>query len=410
MNQGKFKKLYKLLDLHDESNRNVYIYLLFGALFVLSIFMRVSLIKFQDIDYHIFSNWYAFINIHGIHSFKYSYSQGFSNYNPPYTYFLYIAAILPISKIYAIKGLLILFDILLAVSVYFVTKIFKPDGYTAIIAALVTMYLPTVLITGVMWGQFDQLYVAFMLFSLYFGLKSNSSMAWMFFGIAIAVKFQAIFLLPVLVILCFKQIKWQSFGWAILSFFVLTLPPMLVGRSLGSLLNIYPSQSTLFNGQLTLNAPNIYQWVPNSAYADFYHAGIGLAVGATLMVISVAIIYKKYSKEEVLLAATLLLYLIPFLLPAMHERYFFPAGILSLLLVFINRKYVWVALSMQVVTILSYTYFLFHIYVMPMSVLAIAALGINFGLVMYYMSPVFTSSISKSSPKLTKKVSAKTTK
>lgn len=370
----KTKSLLRLADLHNNKNTQVYIYICLALLLIVSILLRISLIKFKNSDYLIFSSWYNFIKVHGISSFKYGSKAGFSNYNPPYSYFLYIASLLPISKAVAIKGILIIFDLLLAFSVYCVVKIFKPTKYTPLVASLATMYLPTVIITGVLWGQFDQLYVAFVFFSLYFGLKDKSKWSWIFFGVAIAIKFQAIFFLPVLIIMSFKRIYWYDSIWAIISFLVLTLPPALAGRPIGSLLNIYPSQATLFHGQLTLNAPNIYQWVPNAAFPYLYHAGIGLTMGAMIFILLISIIYKKFSKKDLLLATTFILYLVPFLLPEMHERYFFPAGVSSMILALVYPEYAWTAVLIQMVTILSYAPFLFGI--MPVSMATLAMFGL----------------------------------
>lgn len=377
-------KLIELMNLRDEKNHRTYIYIGFALLFVLSLFARKSLIKFQDADYQIFSSWYNFVKIHGIHSFKY----GFSNYNPPYTYFLYILTILPISKIVAIKGLLAVFDIVLAVSVYSIVKFFSPRTYLPFIAGLVTMFLPTVLFTGVLWGQFDQLYVAFMLLSLSAILRDNSKWAWIFFGIAIAVKFQAIFFLPVLGIMVFKKINWYDFIWGVGAFLILTLPPVLVGRPIGSLLDIYPSQARLFNGMLTLNAPNLYQWFPSSAFPYFNHMATALAFASVIIVLIIALWYKKFSSRDLMVATTLILYVVPFLLPEMHERYFFPAGIASVVLAFAypDRTFISMAVLMQVITLFSYCPFLFGTTPIPLGVLALGVLLIICILTFEYLS------------------------
>ncbi len=378
------QKLVTRLDLHDKQTQKYIIYMVFGVLCVLAVLVRASLIKFQNVDYSIFSSWYDFAKLHGIHSLKYGYSDGFSNYNPPYAYFLYIATLLPLSKIVAIKGILAFFDVIMAVSIYCLVKLFRPGGYVALATAIGSMFVPTVLITGVMWGQFDQLYTAFILFSLYFGLRQKSQWAWAMFGIAIAVKFQAIFFLPVLAILSFKRIRWFDSWWAVLSFLILTLPPALLGRPVSSLLTIYPDQAKLFGGRLTLNAPNVYQWVPNSTYPYLNKAGIILAMAAVLFLLIHAITNRKYKPKQLLLATTFLLFLVPFLLPAMHERYFFPAGIASFVLACVDPAYVWIAVIAQAITIFSYSPFLFGTTPIPFTILSLGMLVIVYALGAYY--------------------------
>jgi Gpi18-like mannosyltransferase len=381
-------------DLHDQKRHKSVILICLAGLILLSLLARKSLIDFKNPDYQTFSAWYDFIKSHGIHSFKYDAAQGFSVYNPPYTYFLYLASLLPVSKLVAIKGILALFDVFLAVSVYFVVKLFRPHGYIPIIAAISTMFLPTVLVTGVMWGQFDQLYVGSFLLSLYFGLKNNSKWAWIWFGLAIAVKLQAIFFLPVLIIMCFKRIRWYDAVWGAGAFLVVTLPPMLAGRSLGSLLSIYPNQINLFNGNLVLNAPTLYQWFPNSVFPYFNHMATALAIAAAITLLLVSLLYKKFSNKDILLVTSLCLYLIPFLLPAMHERYFFPAGIGSLVLAFAypSRLYAGIALLMQAITLFSYCPFLFNTVPVPFYILSLGVLLIIYLLASQYLSLQTTKS------------------
>lgn len=357
MNAKKLRKFFSTIDLHDERSRTWVIRGVLIALAILALAVRRSLIDFQNLDYLIFSNWYDSVKMGGIHSFK----DVISNYNPPYTYFLYVVTLIPVSKIVAIKGLMVLFDILLAISVYFIVKIFRPKNYIPEISAIVTMFLPTVLVTGVMWGQFDQLYVAPILLSLYCLLRSNSKWSWIWFGIAIAVKFQAIFFLPVLLILVFKRIRLVDSLWGILAFILLTIPPVFAGRSLGSLVNIYPEQTRIFSGYLTLSAPNIYQWFPNSTFSYLNNAGIVLTAAACACLLLVTMLYRKFSQKEVLLLSTLVLYVVPFLLPAMHERYFFPAATASVVLVFAypNIRNLIMAVVMQLIVLFSYTPFLF---------------------------------------------------
>lgn len=374
MNSERLKKYLKYLDLHTEDASRWAIILGFIVLAIGSLLVRKSLIHFNDPDYGFFSSWYDFVKIHGLHSFKYS----FSNYNPPYTYFLYICTILPISKMAAIKGMMGLFDIFLAISVYYVVRFFRPNNYMPLIAALATMYLPTVMVTGVMWGQFDNFYVAGMLFSLSSALRGNSKWTWLWFGIAIAIKFQAIFMLPVLIILVFRRIRWYDAWWGVLAFLILTLPPLLAGRSLGSLLGIYPAQSKLGLGNLTANAPSIYQWFPPDTFPYLYHAGIGVTIAACTFLLIYALKYKRFSNRDILLVTSLVLYFVPFLLPEMHERYFFAAGIVSMILAFVyqTRLYVGIAVLIQVVTLFTYSPFIFGPTPVPFTYLSGAILVI----------------------------------
>jgi Gpi18-like mannosyltransferase len=228
------------------------IYLGFGALVFLALALRLTLIKYQTLDYDVFSYWYDVI---GFHSFKYD----FSNYTAPYLYTLYFFKLLPLSKIVAIKGAAIIFDFLQAYAVYLVVTIFRQDHYTPPMAGLASLFLPTVFINSAFWGQIDATYTSLTLFSLYFALKARSRSAWAFFGAALAFKPQAVFFLPALSFMSFKRINWYDAWWAGLAFLVMVFPPVLVGRPLMDVATIYLNhakelESTEFLVSLTPSA------------------------------------------------------------------------------------------------------------------------------------------------------------
>jgi Gpi18-like mannosyltransferase len=376
--------LKSALNLHDPRNVTLYVVLAASVIFVASILIRKSLYGATNADYDIFVSWYDYVHLHGLASF----STDFSNYNPPYTYFLYLITLLPIAKIIAIKGLMVVFDLVMAIGIYLVAKHFYPRKFLPVIAGIGSLLLPTVLSNGIFWGQFDQFYTAFILFSLYALLKNNSKLTWLFFGIAIAIKLQAIFFLPVLVLMSFKRINLWHSAYGIVSFIALTFLPVLAGRSVGSILHIYVAQTGLFNGNLTLNAPNIYQWVPNSAFHFLNSAGIYLAIVFIIAVFIFGILYKKYSDKDVILLSTIMLFVVPFLLPQMHERYFFSATILAFILAIVTRRFIAVAIVLQITTIFSYIPFLFgQEPPISFSILALVGLAVSVYLLHEYLSP-----------------------
>ena len=368
--------LSRVLDLHAPASQRWATSVVLVLLGLLSVAVRVSLVGFQNADYHLFSAWYDFARSHGIGSLRYGASNGFSNYNPPYSYFLYLLTLLPLPKIVALKGLVGLFDVVLAGSVFLLVRVFSRRAVVPIAAGLVIMFLPTVLVTGVLWGQFDQLYTAFLLLSLWAALTGRGRWAWVFFGVAVSIKLQAIFFLPVLGVLSFRRIRWWDAIWGVASFAVLTFPPVLAGRSVGSLLSIYPDQAKLFQGRLTLDAPNPYQWVSNRMYPYLNGAGIFLALAACLFILLISVLEQKFSPAESVLISALVLYVVPFLLPAMHERYFFPAGIAVVVLAVVRPtvSHVGLAVLGQAVTLLSYCPFLFRTTPVPLGVLALGNL------------------------------------
>src|SRR5215217_7633482 len=100
------------------------------------------------------------------------------------------------------------------------------------------------------------------------------------------------------------------------------------------LLMTYPAQTGQFS-ELTLNASNLYQWLPEDPGLE----KPGLVLAALLAV------------------STLLL---PFTLPHMHERYFFPADVISIVYAFYSPKRFFVPLIVGTASLLSYFPFLFR--------------------------------------------------
>ena len=72
--------------------------------------------------------------------------------------------------------------------------------------------------------------------------------------------------------------------------------------------------------------------------------------------------------------ATFSALLVPFVLPKMHQRYFFPADVLSIAFGFYFPAYFYVPLIINLVSFFSYQYFLFGPETFPMSLLAFATL------------------------------------
>jgi Gpi18-like mannosyltransferase len=357
------------------------IYAGFVALVVIACALRYTLIKFESLDYGVFAGWYDQINAMGISSFKYE----ISNYTAPYTYSLFFFTLLPVSKVVAIKLSMIIFDFVLAYAVYLLVKVFRKDNYAPALAGIATLFLPTVFINSAFWAQIDAMFTAFLMLSLWAGLKGKSKWAWIWFGVAFAIKFQAVFFLPILVFMAFKTVNWTKAWWGALAAFLLVFPPVIFGRSFINILNIYPKQSEQFNGYLTLNAPSLYTWIPNSAFQYFNKAGILLAAAGVIGLIIVGLIYKKFSQMEVLIFATLMLFIIPFLLPQMHERYFYPAEIAALVLAFAKPRFAWIVVAMQVITLFAYIPFLFGTTPVSMKVLTLGVLAIICALGALYM-------------------------
>jgi Gpi18-like mannosyltransferase len=392
-----------------------------AILFLLAIALRASLYHVVTSDYTVFlSQWYDYIQTHGgFAALKYN----FSNYNPPYLYMLALTTYLPIQKLVAIKTLSVVFDGALGLFAYLILSLRYRRAYAAIIGVLVILFAPTIVINSSAWGQSDAIYAAFCLGSLYFLLKERPAWACVFFGLAISFKLQAIFFLPVLLVLLLKNklpIKYLALIPGV--FLLMLAPAFLAGRDAWSLLTIYVGQITSggvgggtvqFNGRgsgqfngggigpfngngigrfngvgpvgggfssssLTLNAPSFYQWLPASAPEYWKWVGIFLAVMFVVIMCILIVASKKQLTSAIILKVALVFALaIPFLLPEMHERYFYLADVLSIIYAFYFPRYFFIAVIMQLCSLLSYAPYLLHTQVVNLAYVAFAVLVIT---------------------------------
>jgi len=287
---------------------------------------------------------------------------GFSNYTPPYLYLLWIATLTRnlLPEVTAIKLISILFDVGNAAWVYKIARIKYDEGPVPFLGAAIFFALPTIFLNSAWWGQADSIYTFFILASFFFLLRNHSLPAMIFFGIAISFKFQAVFFAPFLFLLTLKRrIAWTHILIIPLVYITMMIPAVLAGRSFLDTLMIYLTQADTFR-QLTMNAPNLYQFISN----DWYEPGLMVGLGFTVLLVLIwAIGYahkiRTWTPEILVICATVSAAMMPFFLPKMHERYFFIADVMILLLAIYLPRLWFVLLTSQVVSTITYSLYLF---------------------------------------------------
>lgn len=329
------------------------------GLLIVAVLIRVVFVQYESIDYVQFLQpWYAALSTQGFAAF----GTEFANYNFPYLYLLYIASILNIPDIIAVKGISTLFDFVLAFSIYTLIVAARKSKKLALAGALLSLYIPTIILNSAAWGQCDAIFTSFLIFSLAYALNHKFKLSWLFWGIAFAFKLQAIFFLPILVLIWLtskESQKWFTPVFAFIPYVVSIIPPLIAGRSVSSTLGVYINQQGTYE-HLTLNAANMYQWLNDSLYQYFNIGGIlfTLAVVCVLMYI---FINKKITPNVIILSATIFTLIIPFLLPQMHERYIYTGLVLLLVYVTLNLNRAWIFITIELVSIASVIPFLFGI-------------------------------------------------
>jgi Gpi18-like mannosyltransferase len=369
-------------------------------------------------DYRAFvSPWYDYLDANGGFA---AVGADISNYNPPYLYLLAAAGYLPLSKIVAIKLISMVFEVLLAAFAALIVRQRFPGPVVPLLSFAVVLFAPTVVINSAAWGQCDSIYSAFCLGSLYFLLRNKPWWAAAFFGVALSFKLQAIFFMPVLMIVVVVNRQRLLALLAVpAAFAVMLVPAILAGRDLTGLLMIYPHQvatggtatagagipengaggrsgaGQLARGggsapsgstggrefgrpggagnALTQNAPTFYQWLGTSAGGIWKY--LGLAASA-LVVAGVAVTTwlrrRPLTAAEIVVVATTVVLAVPFFLPEMHERYFYLADVLTIVMAFYVRRFWPVAVVVSACSLLSYAPFLWGRTIVPLPLVAFA--------------------------------------
>jgi Gpi18-like mannosyltransferase len=333
---------------------------IFGGLILLGIAARIYFLPVVSLDvkYYLLP-WYDHILSNGAWT---SLAQEFSNYTPPYLYLLSLVVLTNglLPKVLGIKLIPILFDLLNAFMVFRIVKLQAKDDRLPWVASALFLCLPTVILNSAAWAQADSIYTFFLLASLFYLLREKPLPGIILFGVAFACKAQAIFFAPFLLLLTLKKrIPWGYYLLVPLVYLLLMLPSLLAGRPFASVLEVYLDQAGTFNS-LSMKAPNLYLFIPNEYYMPGLYIGIGITVLATLIwSVGYAVKIKRLNLEIMVLCAAVSVAMIPFLLPKMHERYFYLMDVLTFLLVFFIPR-LWIpAVGAQLVSTLTYSVFLF---------------------------------------------------
>lgn len=312
-------------------------------LILVSAVIRAYLFDFQSADYTTFLRpWFD--------TFK---SSGFidglknvnSDYMPSYRYLLGILSMMGSDSLQLIKLSSVLFDYVAAFGVYLILKT-KFSATKSLFFTAAFLYIPTVVLNAAYWAQCDAMYAAFILFSLYFILKDKFSWAFIMFGLALAFKLQAIFFLPVLLILYFrKRFSILNAIWIVAVPIIVGIPYVLLGRSPLFTLDIIKMQTERY-GAYIMNAPSLYAWFFKSEYVKGY-ASAGVLFAIALLGFFAFLFLKRNKKvndNTIITLSAFITLLVPFILPGMHERYFYLADILTFIYAIYNPKRFYVPL------------------------------------------------------------------
>lgn len=337
-----------------------------------SIILRISLLDVETADYlGALSHWYVSIQTHG--GFAALRRGDYSDYNALYLYIMAFLTYLPLSKLYAIKAASILFDYIGAWAAWKIVRLRHPEGLRPALAALAVLFAPTCFFNSALWAQCDMMYTAFLLWALYAMLRMQQQehsgkpevwqpywvVAW--WAVALMFKLQAVFFCLPLGWLYVRRslVWWKAVGVTALVWGLTLLPAWLLGRPLYDLLLIYARQVVNYP-MLSLNAPTVYHLLPEAPFEVFNRAGVVLT-GSVVVVLVLLLWHRRwaFTSERIVALSLLSVTLVPYLLPRMHERYFFAADMLAVVYAFYFPRRWYVPVVMGFVSLMSYMPFLF---------------------------------------------------
>lgn len=333
---------------------------------------RVRFFPFESGDYHQFlQGWFSVLKEGGGLA---ALGQNIGDYMPPYFYLLALLTYLPVRDLYLIKLLSFVSDIVMACFAMRLVCL-KYKEFWGEITYAVVLLLPSVVLNSAAWGQCDSIYTAALLACVYYLTANRPNAAVTAFSIAFVFKLQAVFLAPFLLLMLLRhKIRWRSLLIVPAVYILAILPAAAMGRNFGDLLTVYFRQARQYS-DISMYLPNLSVWYPKDTPVA---AGTAIAVLAVLASLAVVLLFHRLefdlTDEMIVSLALLSVLFVPYVLPYMHERYFYPADILAVIYAFYFPEKFYI----PILTVLSSTYVvchnLFHAHFINIKVLSVLML------------------------------------
>ena len=333
--------------------------LLAGTVLGLSVLARSAMLDFRSADYDSFLvHWVQYFRETGPTAL----AENVGDYNLLYQYALLAVSRIPLPDLYLIKLLTVFFDYALALTMAEAAGAMAGEEARLPMLLLIPL-LPTVLLDGSCWGQCDPVYAFAVILSLYWLWTERPVRAAAALALAFAFKLQTIFVFPVVLFaLLWGKYKPKHALVFFAAYSVTLLPALFMGRPLSEALSVYASQSMgQYYHRLTYNAPNLYLFFPMLEFAssqeytwmrfiegieadgvngflteDLFPTLQRAALLACILLVLAFVVYWLRRRKEIPWTAMpefalFFAIFLPFVMPKIHDRYFFLADMLSLL-------------------------------------------------------------------------------
>lgn len=347
-----YKKSFRVTDLF---------FALLALLFMLC--TRLAVLDFVSVDSHTYL--FSWAETMSTLSFGQVMRGTIGDYNVVYQYFVFLFSrlALPVDVLY--KVLSFAFEPLLAYALAMLVCQGRKEprnGMCFLGVYLITFAIPTLYLNSAFWSQCDSIYAALALYGLACANEDRPARAAIAMTLGFCFKLQAIFLFPILALLLFwRRLSLRHIVLMGVTFVVVHLPALLCGKTLGDILGIYFYQAGEYT-RLVLHAPSLLQLIDGQTLISDAHAtmlGIALAAALVCLIFGLAMRSKKGSASLCINVSLALCVCIPFLLPHMHERYFYMADMLCVVWALIHPRRAFAPLIMLAASINGYALYLF---------------------------------------------------
>ncbi len=331
-----------------------------------------ALFPTNDMCGYILNGWMADIEKVGFGNF---YTVD-SDYSPLYLFMIAVISLLPKGELvqingysfyqnwmYYLKSVYFLMDILIAVGMFLIALHVTKSKGKATIAYMVFLILPVQFTNSALWGNCDSMYFACFVYCLYFLLKRKDHLVWLFFGLALSLKMQAVFISPLLVYLTLsRRLKFYPIYMVAVVLLISFLPSYICGASFLEPFGYFSKQ---MNGypNLTLGCANMWHLfgVSNMDSSSLGFNQASTYIGLLMIGVFMAILYLRkirLTDENLIYVSIFLIGIVPFFLPHMHERYFYALDVLVVLYAIFNKKRFFLVFLMQVSSGIAYYHYM----------------------------------------------------
>ena len=324
------------------------------------------MVRFYGKDFHsmdmdsFFIPWFEHMKEAGNHGL----AHALGNYNVFFQTITLLLTYIPMQAIYLYKLLASIFDICIAFfGAAFVCQCKQETCFQKRfnLAYAALLLLPTFVLNSAYWGQVDSLYCFFLLLVVIDLYKEKYYRAFIWLGIAFALKLQAILLLPFILSYCLikRELKIRYVMITTIVFWSSAIPAIINGRSRLDVFRVYLAQSNHY-GEMYMRATSFWILVGND-YASL--KGISILLTVALCGVGLYLILcgeKKVDEfESFLNTAAWFTWTCVFFLPAMHERYSYFLDVLLLLLACSHKRYWKYIIISATINLLNYGDYLF---------------------------------------------------